>query len=126
MKRYFFFIALYLVCASARAQQTIPLADAHKHIGDSVKLEAVIAGTKTLDDARVLVNLGEAYPNQLLTLVVYPSYKTVSIEMPSEKYKGDIAIVTGKLELYKGKPQIVVRTTDQLRIASGTDIMIKQ
>jgi hypothetical protein len=126
MKKYFLFIALYLICASAQAQQTISLADAHKHIGDSVKVEGVIAGTRTLDDARVLVNLGEAYPNQLLTLVVYPSYKTASIEMPSEKYKGDIAIVTGKLELYKGKPQIVVRTTDQLRIASGTPIVPKQ
>jgi hypothetical protein len=126
MKKYFLLIALYFVCASAQAQQTIPLADAHKHIGDSVKVEGLIAGTRTLDDGRVLVNLGEAYPNQLLTLVVYSSYKTATIEMPSEKYKGDIAIVTGKLELYKGKPQIVVRTTEQLRIASGTPVVPKQ
>jgi DNA/RNA endonuclease YhcR with UshA esterase domain len=42
--------------------------------------------------------------------------------MPTEDNKGDIAIVIGKVELYKGKPQIAVRKPEGLRIVASESV----
>jgi len=104
------------------AQKKIGLKDVSKHIGDTVRVEGKIFDAKTFPDnpkARTLLNLGGDFPNQTLSIAVFPSYKSDVIVMPTEDNKGDIAIVIGKIELYKGKPQIAVRTPEGLRIASG-------
>jgi DNA/RNA endonuclease YhcR with UshA esterase domain len=109
------------------SQTSIKLSEVPDHVGDSVKLEGTIAGVKTFssDDGKerpVLLNLGAEFPNQLLTVAVFSTYKTSTIMMPTESNKGDIAIVTGKIEMYKGKPQIVVREASQLQIANGSPV----
>jgi len=109
------------------AQTKIELKDVSKHIGDSVKLEGKVFGVKTfpdIKDAPILINLGADYPNQLLTIAVFEAYKTNVKEMPSEKLKGEIAIVRGKIELHKGKPQIVVRSADELYFATEGPIIV--
>ena len=111
------------------AQKDIKLEEVKNHIGDSVKVEAIFTGVKVFvdDDNRPtlsLINLGGEYPNQLLTVAVYPSYKGQYKVMPEEGFKGDKAIVFGKIELYKGKPQIVVRSSNQLSIVSTEAIVV--
>ena len=58
----------------------------------------------------VLVNLGGAYPNQLLTLVLRDEAKDLAAVMDDQP-----VCVTGKLILYKDKPEIVV--TDAAQVA---------
>jgi DNA/RNA endonuclease YhcR with UshA esterase domain len=123
-------ILITLLLASSTflfSQTSIKLSEVPDHVGDSVKLEGTIAGVKTFssDDGKerpVLLNLGAEFPNQLLTVAVFSTYKTSTIMMPTESNKGDIAIVTGKIEMYKGKPQIVVREASQLQIANGSPV----
>jgi hypothetical protein len=109
---------LALLCIeSSFAQTKINLQDVSKHIGDSVQVEGKVFGVKTFSDnsaAPVLLNLGADFPQQLLTIAVFPTYKTESQNMPTEKDKGALATVSGKIELYRGRPQIVVRSAGQL------------
>ena len=112
---------------SAFAQKKIELSEVSKHVGDSVKVEGKIFGVKSFPggkNAKVLLNLGADFPNQLLTVAVYDGYKTENVEFPTEKFKGEIAIVTGKIELYKGKPQIVVRSPDQLLFVAADPVTV--
>jgi S1/P1 Nuclease len=97
--------------AAGGAPKTIELADAAKHINEYVTLSAKIYGYKTLE-SMTLVNMGAAYPDQLLTVVLRGDAK--------EAYKGldgQTVTVTGKLVNYKDKPEIVI--TDPAMIRAG-------
>jgi hypothetical protein len=120
------FILLLTTCGlSAFAQKEIKLEDVNTHIGDSVLVSAKIDGVKVFVDddkrpTRVLLNLGGLYPNQILTIVVDPSYAMDGKTMPGENAKGSTAKATGTIVMYKGKPQILVRSPKQLEIIAAT------
>lgn len=60
------------------------------------------------------INLGRAYPNPLLTMVIW-GVRTKAMR-PSPKDVGNKMIVPGKVELYKENPQIVIRWQNQFEI----------
>ena len=119
------FIILLSTCwLSAFAQKQIKLEDVNTHIGDSVSISAKIDGVKVFVDddkkpTRVLLNLGGTYPDQILTIVVDPSYAMDGKTMPGESTKGSTAKAIGTVVMYKGKPQIVVRSSKQLDIIAA-------
>jgi DNA/RNA endonuclease YhcR with UshA esterase domain len=121
-------LALLLLCflvTNSFGQTKIELQDIAKHVGDTVQVEGKIFGVKTFPDnakAPTLLNLGADFPKQTLSVAVFPSFKTDENVMPDERFIGDIAIITGKVELFKGKPQIAVRTPGALRISSSNAI----
>ena len=43
---------------------------------------------------------------------------------PDQRFKGDLANVTGKLELYKGKPQIIIHSPEQLHISAANPVVV--
>ena len=126
-------IILLLITAlslPAFAQKQIKLEEAKNHIGDSVALSGVIYDIKVFEDddkkpTLALINLGAAYPNQIVTIAVRPElYKNTTNIFPDQRLKGDLANVTGKLELYKGKPQIIIYSPDQLHISAADPVVV--
>jgi hypothetical protein len=105
---------------TAQAQKEIKLDEVKDHIGDSVKLSGTITGARYLETAKnapTFINLGGAYPYQLLTIVIWSDVrKKMGYDPSDKKNEGGLAVVTGKLELYKDKPQIVITNPSQLRI----------
>ena len=61
----------------------------------------------------LLINMGGAYPNQLLTVVLQDKVQSTL----SEPLKAELQELTvaGKIHLYKGKPQIVVKDHSQIQ-----------
>ena len=119
LMKYILTITMLFSFFISRSQTKIELSEVASHIGDSVKLEGKIFGIRSFENGSesfILVNLGAAYPNQLLTLKVYPFSKSEGTTLPGKDNVGDTAVVTGKVELYKGKPQIVVHDPGQLLI----------
>ena len=87
------------------------------HIGDSVKLMAKIYGGKyfeTASNAPTLLDVGAHYPNSPLTLVIYEDVRKQFKNAPEIFYTGRNEWITGKIELYKNKPQIVIHNTNQI------------
>jgi hypothetical protein len=128
MKALLFLLGLTSAISSF-AQKIIKLEEAKDHVGDSVFVEGKIYGVKVFvdDDKKptvVLLNLGGEYPNQLLTVAVQPSYRTSEIVMPNESSKGEIARVKGRIVMYNDKPQIVVRSSNELALSSGDAIVV--
>jgi DNA/RNA endonuclease YhcR with UshA esterase domain len=81
----------------------IDVKDAAAHVGENVEVTAKVYGYKALDGL-TLVNLGAAYPDQVMTVVLRGAAAGIAGEID-----GKVIRVTGKVEMYKGKPEIVVR-----------------
>jgi hypothetical protein len=95
---------------AANAPKVIDIQDAALHLNEWVSLTSKAYSARTMGEM-TLVNLGAAYPDQLLTLVLRESAK--------DKFKdleGKVITVTGKVIDYKGKPEIVVTDEQQLKI----------
>ncbi|OKS88160.1 hypothetical protein RG47T_3624 [Mucilaginibacter polytrichastri] len=95
---------------AANVPKVIDIKDAASHLNEWVSLTAKAYSTRTMGEM-TLVNLGAAYPDQLLTLVLREGAK--------DKFKdleGKIITVSGKVIDYKGKPEIIVTDEQQLKI----------
>jgi hypothetical protein len=88
----------------------ISIGDASKAIGQTVNITSKAYSYKELNNM-TLVNLGAEYPHQLLTLVLKGSAKKLAKEI-----EGKTISVTGKIEMYKDKPEIVVIDPKQVQI----------
>jgi S1/P1 Nuclease len=95
--------------AAEAAPVAIDIKDAANHVDQVVVVSAKVYGYKALSGL-TLVNLGGAYPDQPLTVVL----KGEAMAM-AESLDGKTIQVTGKVEIYKGKPEIIV--TDKGKIA---------
>jgi len=81
---------------------TISIEDIAKHMNEDVRVTAKVYGTKDLG-SMVLVNVGAAYPNSPLTIVLRDEAKPIGAQLENKTIT-----VTGKVVEYKGKPEIVV------------------
>jgi DNA/RNA endonuclease YhcR with UshA esterase domain len=101
----------------AHAQQEIKVEDAAKHEGDSVKVCTRIFGAKYFEGsnrAPTLLNAGAKYPEAPLTLVIFGESRPAFKNKPEEFYPDKNICVTGKILMYKGKPEIII--TDEKQI----------
>lgn len=117
MRISFFLVALFLITAKAQSQQTISLADAAQHTGDSVTVCGKVFSVRYLSaskNAPTFLNLGAAYPNQLLTVVIWSDVRKQFKGKPEELYNEKEICVSGRVELYKDKPEIVIHDSRQI------------
>jgi hypothetical protein len=80
----------------------IDVKDGAKHVNENVIVTAKVYGIKALEEL-TLVNLGAAYPDQLMTVVLRGSARPIAVGLD-----GKTITVTGTVTMYKGKPEIVV------------------
>ncbi|MGH2646410.1 MAG: hypothetical protein ACRDE8_02540 [Ginsengibacter sp.] len=116
-------ILCFLVFASF-AQKEIKIDDAKNHVGDTVSVYTKIYGGKYLErDSLTLLNAGGYYPDAPLTIVIRAAARK-QFDNPEEYYKGVEVCVTGKISLYKDKPQIEVTDKEQImeQLKDHTDI----
>ncbi len=88
--------------SDASPPKTITARDAALHYNENVHCCAKVYGIKVLDNL-TLVNLGAAYPNQPLTVVLRDNAKDMGPGLD-----GKTICVTGKVVSYRDKPEIVV------------------
>jgi hypothetical protein len=88
--------------------KAIKIIDAESYINETVTISAKVYGTKSFG-SMVLVNLGAAYPNQLLTVVLREGAKDMADAIGNK-----IITVTGTLIDYRGRPEIVVTDVKQI------------
>ena len=89
---------------------------ASAHVGETATIEGRVTDTHISSTGTEFMNFGGRYPNQDFTAVVFPT-DAAQIGNVSQ-YAGKMVSVTGKIRLYKGKPEITVSTSDQLHIMS--------
>ena len=119
MKKLLFTFLFSISATMAFAQMEIKAEDAAKHIGDTVKVCTKIYGTRYLEQsnrAPTFLNAGASYPNSPLTFVVFGENRPAFKNKPEEFYNNKQVCVTGKIESYKGKPEIILINETQISI----------
>jgi len=117
MKCIFLVVAL-LFSVISFSQTTVKLEDAANHVGDSVKVCGKVADAafvETMENGPTFLNLGAPYPNQLLNLVIWKDQRNQYDAAPEKFYVNKNVCVTGKIETYKNKPQIVIQKVQQIQ-----------
>ena len=115
-------ISLLAILSSffAYTQQVIDVADAAKHEGDSVTICTKIFGARYFPDGKgapTLLNAGAKYPDAPLTVVIFGENRPAFANKPEEFYIDKNVCISGRITLFKGKPQIV--------LAKEKDIIVK-
>lgn len=119
MKYSILLVAGVFAASLSYSQTEIKLEDVSKHIGDSVKVCGKAEGIRFLEkvqDQPTFINIGAAYPNQLLTVVIWGIVLSKFEKTPEDLFTDKEICVTGKIELYKGKPQIVILERKQVTL----------
>jgi DNA/RNA endonuclease YhcR with UshA esterase domain len=114
-----FLILFLFLFAAANSQQVIKLEEVRQHIGDSVTVcGKVVDGyySSGIENTPTFLNVGANYPNQLLTIIIWGEARKKFEFKPEEVYKDKQICTTGRITEYKGKPQIVITTPEQLKI----------
>jgi DNA/RNA endonuclease YhcR with UshA esterase domain len=109
---------LLLLIASAfyAKSQTLVLAkDAAQYVGKNVTICDSVYSTKALDKL-TLINLGGAYPKELITVVINKEDQAKFPSEPSTMFMGNKICVTGIVSDFKGKKQIVVTDPKQIAV----------
>lgn len=78
-------------------------------IGKTVSVSGKVYSSKDIG-SMVLVNLGGAYPNQLLTVALKGKAKELAAQLADK-----VITVTGDVIDYKGKPEIIVKDSAQIK-----------
>lgn len=90
---------------------------ASAHVGEVRTVCDRVASTRYLRSGRrpTFLNLGHPYPDQDLTVVIWGEDRALFGGTPEEHYRGRRICVTGRIELYRRRPEIVMRDPGDLR-----------
>ena len=114
-------LLVFFGCMSAYGQTEIKMEELSAHVGDSVKVTTKIFGGIYLSQSQgtpTLLNAGGKYPDALLTLFIGPETRNKFSSPPEEMFKDKEITVTGKVILFKNKPEMVIYSQDQI-VATG-------
>jgi hypothetical protein len=118
MKKYLLFFALNFI-AFCCFSQVVKAEDAAKHIGETVKVCGKVFGGKffeTSDKAPTLLNVGAPFPNSPFTIMIPKEVRLKMGTQPEIELKDKNVCVTGKIILFKEKPEIVISDATQLTV----------
>ena len=119
MKKIIPFILCICLAIHAGAQQTITMDELDKHVNDSVTVCTKIFGGIFLDHSKntpTLLNAGGAYPNNPLTVLIWADTRAQFKEAPELFYKDKDVCISGKIIIYKDKPEIVIYDPKQIAL----------
>ena len=119
MKKIIITVLFFWLSSMAFAQQEIKIEDAAKHEGDSVTICTKIFGGRYFENsnrAPTLLNAGAKYPDAPLTIVVFGDCRANFKNKPEDFYTDKNVCVTGRIVMYKGKPEIIVTKEEQIII----------
>jgi hypothetical protein len=103
-----------VICAASLIAQTsnYAAADAAKHVGETATITDRVDGIHQSGKGNIFLNMGGKYPNQAFTAFI-PSSSAGQFSQP-QQYEERTVAVSGKITLYKGKPEIIVNSPSQI------------
>lgn len=118
MKKHIVLTAFLFISLISFSQTVIKLEEVAKHIGDSVTVCGNVSSVRFLETAKntpTFINLGQPFPNHSLTIVIWSEVRKQFETAPEVLFKDKEMCVTGRVELYKESPQIVLRRKQDIK-----------
>lgn len=97
----------------------ITIDEAAKHIGETVTICDNVSGGRFLDSSNTkptLLNMGGVFPNHKLTILINFVDRKNFPTPPEKTYSGKNVCVTGRVIDFKGKPEIIVESPQELKL----------
>lgn len=107
MKKIITVVVACFISVTAFCQTTIAVDSAASHLGDSVTVCSKVFGVKSLEKI-TFINLGAAYPNSPLTIVIRAEDRGNFPQPAETMYENKNVCVTGVIKEYKGRYEIDV------------------
>lgn len=107
-------LALGFVAAAlpARAQSIAP-GEVKAHVGQTVTVQAAVSDVHTGRAGVTFIDLGGLYPDNEFAAVIFASDVA---KFPDVKaLKGKTVAISGPVVLYQNRPEIILKTADQLK-----------
>src|SRR5437773_10237102 len=86
--------------------------EATKHVGETATVTDRVDGVHQSGKGNIFLNMGGKYPNQAFTAFI-PSASAGQFSQP-QQYEGRTVAVSGKITLYRGKPEIIHNSPSQI------------
>ena len=118
MKPLYLSFLLLFISGFTHAQINIKLEDVSRHIGDSVTVCGIVKEMRYFEKSKnkpTFLNIGARYPYQPLTVVIWENVRTL-FTGKVEDLQGKFICITGRIILYKEKPEIIIDRPDQIVI----------
>jgi DNA/RNA endonuclease YhcR with UshA esterase domain len=115
--RLLFAILDLLLCLIATGADELPVikdSEAIHYVGKKVEVRGFVVSVTTSPLGTAFINFGREYPNQTFAGFIAAGSKMATDQRIST-LQGKIIGITGTIELYKGKPEIKVLSTDQIK-----------
>lgn len=94
------------------AQDTVTTNQAKDFVGEFKYVKGLVAGISTTKSGITYINLDAKYPDNIFSAVIFKDYKDIFDLAALNKCKN--IVIYGKIELYKEKPQIVLKEASQI------------
>ena len=113
------FLILTSICLPQISfSQTVPLDSVINYEGKTITVCSKVQSTFLTkgDKKTTYINFGNPYPNTTFTVVIFEADLLNFKNTPSEYLKDKNVCITGKVKIYKGKPEMIINKEEQIKI----------
>jgi hypothetical protein len=100
--------------ATSAGADAITPAAAASHVGETAAVRGTVDEVFRSRSGVTFLDMGGRYPNSAFVAVIFPEDASKFPDV--ESLGGKVVEFTGKLTLYKGRPEVILRLPDQLRV----------
>jgi len=101
------------VAALPARAQTIGPAETKAHVGQPVTVEAAITDVHTARSGATFIDMGGQFPDNEFVAVIFADD---AAKFPNaSSLEGKTVTITGTVQMYQGKPEIVLKSASQLK-----------
>jgi len=118
----FFCLLFSLVVAQADEQLVIKDSEAIQYVGQKAEVRGLVVSVTVSPLGTAFINFGKEYPNQTFAGFIAAGSK-MERDQRIARLQGKTISITGTIELYRGKPEINVKSKDQIK---GLDSRVVQ
>jgi DNA/RNA endonuclease YhcR with UshA esterase domain len=102
-----------------QAQAVVEALHADEHVGEDVVVEGRVASVYTSRKGNTFLNFEQPYPDQVFTAVLFRQNRRLFGDL--RRYEGRVVRVSGRIKLYRGKPEIILDSPSQLQTAKSSE-----
>jgi len=108
--------AIFLLLFTASQTLAAPISDrqAASHVGETAIVEGVVKNVFTTGGGTTFLDFGASYPDETFTGVIFDDYAGEVGDVSG--LTGRKVDIFGKITLYRGKPQIILKSRTQIRV----------
>ena len=106
-------LPMAVVAASAWAAVVPPTA-ASSHVGQTATVEGLVSEVHTARSGKeTFIDMGGTYPNQTFTAVIFE--RSMAAVGDVSGLTGKTVDITGAIQMYQGKPEVIITSRGQIR-----------